>query len=589
MLKYYYMQMAHNGIYYSTLIIIMYISICKYFSTLIIIMYISICKYLSTLYYNNYIYIYCINIYMSKILQNLKIYDKLSTFDSVAFNNRKFIFVNDIGDLPTAISNVILLEENTTYFISDLTLTNISLAFPSGYCKIVGGIINWSHTSDEPFFKQSNYPSSTNSWISTIHINNNSGVDRNMFDISSASISNQNLRFKDFTCFNFSGGSISNLLVVSFIGNIFGNADTGLIFTDIVFIIFQTAGFIASVNNIATDFLRFSGSNFISPTITINSYTSNPYSNQYGIRIDDNLTPNFNIHNSFFDSSNNGSCYNPLGLNQSSIYVNSKDVRYGVPDSISLFEQIGSNIDTTTILAQYQNKICNLTNLIDIYKEEFTTISTNRITFIGLQPTNFKLNGNISIEPLSGVNKNITIQYVCLHSSITDITFDNTTNIVIKTNHGFVDTDIISFYNTSGTVPSELDDKTIYYIINSTTNNFQLSYTIAGSIITFIDDGTPSNQLYLCDLLGISSLSRIDANSPISMHINARGYLSANMILLLVCSNQSDDTDIKTTRIIYISTYFKTKKNNKYKRVNGIINVCITLSFFINFLTFFLY
>ena len=67
--------------------------------------------------------------------------------------------------------------------------------------------------------------------------------------------------------------------------------------------------------------------------------------------------------------------------------------------------------------------------------------------------------------------------------------FINFFNMVNVKAHGLENGDMIRFY-TKGTLPAELNTGQWYYIVNKTTDTFQVSETEGGSVVAFTDDGT---------------------------------------------------------------------------------------------------
>lgn len=72
-----------------------------------------------------------------------------------------------------------------------------------------------------------------------------------------------------------------------------------------------------------------------------------------------------------------------------------------------------------------------------------------------------------------------------------DIT--NSGNLVTSTGHSLIDGNIVSFNTLNG--PTGIVVKTIYYVVNATTNTFQLSLTQGGSVIGLVA-GAGSNGIY---------------------------------------------------------------------------------------------
>lgn len=67
-------------------------------------------------------------------------------------------------------------------------------------------------------------------------------------------------------------------------------------------------------------------------------------------------------------------------------------------------------------------------------------------------------------------------------------TFTDSGDMVTATGHGLIDGDIVSLKTITGTTGISL--QTIYYVVNATTDTFQLSLTQGGSVIDLVTDGT---------------------------------------------------------------------------------------------------
>ena len=77
---------------------------------------------------------------------------------------------------------------------------------------------------------------------------------------------------------------------------------------------------------------------------------------------------------------------------------------------------------------------------------------------------------------------------VLLTGTDAPVTFTASTGIVNRTSHGYSDGMIVNFYNIITT--TGLDQSQTYYVINATTNTFQVSLTDAGTAVNFTNDGT---------------------------------------------------------------------------------------------------
>lgn len=67
------------------------------------------------------------------------------------------------------------------------------------------------------------------------------------------------------------------------------------------------------------------------------------------------------------------------------------------------------------------------------------------------------------------------------------VTCDNTTEIITLATHGLVDGDVVVFG--AGTIPTGLTAGVEYYVVNATTNTFQVSLSVGGTVEAFTTDG----------------------------------------------------------------------------------------------------
>jgi len=67
-------------------------------------------------------------------------------------------------------------------------------------------------------------------------------------------------------------------------------------------------------------------------------------------------------------------------------------------------------------------------------------------------------------------------------------TMQNSGDTVTKSNHGLLGGDRVMFKGSS--LPAEIDKLALYYVVNPTTNTFQISLTESGAIVNFNSDGS---------------------------------------------------------------------------------------------------
>ena len=135
----------------------------------------------------------------------------------------------------------------------------------------------------------------------------------------------------------------------------------------------------------------------------------------------------------------------------------------------------------------------------------FTAPTAIEEKFIGLHAIHPDANflalsaaGNYTVNWGDGVVENFVSGVVAYHEySYSDVdlantnapvTFQDTTNTVTRTSHGYVDGDKVSFYNIVTT--TGLSEATPYYVISATSGTFQVSLTLGGSALNLTSDGS---------------------------------------------------------------------------------------------------
>lgn len=120
---------------------------------------------------------------------------------------------------------------------------------------------------------------------------------------------------------------------------------------------------------------------------------------------------------------------------------------------------------------------------------------------------------------------------VCLarygYGSGNDFTADNTTNVFTKVSHGMSNGQAVLVNNVGGALPSGLAVNTLYYVINATTNTFQLSTSVGGSAVDITTNGTGTQYTYttfklpnLCGSVPIGSGQKIKTFNFVDANVN---------------------------------------------------------------------
>lgn len=180
---------------------------------------------------------------------------------------------------------------------------------------------------------------------------------------------------------------------------------------------------------------------------------------------------------------------------------------------------------------------------ISASEERFKLAHVHEAVYVGNEPETIKLDGNILLEPTIST-KNISCQFVRMEEARVIVTFTNGTNIINETGHTLVNGNVITFHNGLGTLPVELRDDIIYYVVGAATNTFQVSYTVGGAAIAFTDDGSGTNTYALADLKGSIPIEPIAAGSARTLVPQSLTRVENGDSIFVVVTNEDDATNI---------------------------------------------
>jgi hypothetical protein len=220
----------------------------------------------------------------------------------------------------------------------------------------------------------------------------------------------------------------------------------------------------------------------------------------------------------------------------------------GVPDSTVKGEVSTANGGVITdIPAAEARIIVNLESVSSSNLERVEIDSDGGIKYIGIEDHTLAVNGSINIEP-GGATKELGASFVKIASDNFTVTFTNGTNTINETGTALSNGDTISFKKTAGTLPAELRDDIIYWVVNKAADSFQVSYTEGGAAVAFTDDGTPTNNYSIATNSGSTPSEPIAANNPREVQPLALIDVAKNDYIYMVLFNLDDADDIEVTR-----------------------------------------
>lgn len=160
-----------------------------------------------------------------------------------------------------------------------------------------------------------------------------------------------------------------------------------------------------------------------------------------------------------------------------------------VPDSTVLAESfLIVNSSSNVLHAQDEWQVINGgSNWTHANLERISGQTIGLIEYLSAAPSSLKL--SCSVRVVGGAQaKQFRVSFIKFLAGAHSVTF-NPGNIVTQDTARLSNGDIISFFETISSVPAEIFEGTLYYVVNLSGNNFQLSYTPGGAPITFTSGG----------------------------------------------------------------------------------------------------
>lgn len=139
--------------------------------------------------------------------------------------------------------------------------------------------------------------------------------------------------------------------------------------------------------------------------------------------------------------------------------------------------------------------------------------------------------------------------------TVKNYTVDHTTDTFILTAHGYLNGDMLIFL--PGNIPPEITAGVIYFVVNKTTNDWQVSLTSGGSAVALTANGSGTRQVY-----------KNDASQGIDTVFNLDTPHSNTAWIRCECPNGSEtgipDFDTKNNPPIGLSGIYKTQLGDIY-------------------------
>lgn len=131
-----------------------------------------------------------------------------------------------------------------------------------------------------------------------------------------------------------------------------------------------------------------------------------------------------------------------------------------------------------------------LVGLYAVFPADGTGTGNNwfAVTFQGAYTVDFGDGTSVNTNSNVATQKSYDFNNVNLYDAT--VTFTDSGDLVTRNSHGYVNGDTVKFYRIVST--TGISEGQVYYVINATTNTFQISQTVGGSAVALTTDGSAS-------------------------------------------------------------------------------------------------
>lgn len=453
-------------------------------------------------------------------------------------------YINRPEDFPPPVNGVISLENK----IYDLKLNTITisdiLAFPEGLdCKIQNGTI--IYTGSNSLFTTVEMGDRVKR-LSDVSIDFTGGG--SLFDLTGTvprgTVVIDNMLVENAVSlgtFNGIGYTINTVRFLDF--------GTGFTFTDMTFANFNSI-FMIGINQ-STKFFNFTGT-ANGPILFVNVA---PFVNTNEILFDFNSGTNFigvtcSVSPVTFlgAATQEFNIFAPGSYNQKTIGFNFEG-NVGIQSS-TVSARIGfQNNSIETVIDEKLVPVRVKGIYTDGFEERTTYTEDGVITHTGTETITANVTATISLEPVTGINIIMGCYVAHIEVDTYGVTYTNGTNIINRAGHALLD-DMSIRLTSDGTLPAEIREDQFYWVVNATTNTFQISRTKGGAVHTFTDDGTGTHYYALGEYIEYSEVTdATSTNSPGNISIKAKILWKPGAKIQVMTDNHDTTSNILATSI----------------------------------------
>lgn len=214
-------------------------------------------------------------------------------------------------------------------------------------------------------------------------------------------------------------------------------------------------------------------------------------------------------------------------------------------------------------LRYYQNKALTQAEIDAIYnsgtgtEDDLPEGAANNMTLISEVFTAEAAPDNTRIvlfeEDVDSVTLNTDLKVFSTRDAGQTFTTDFATDDKLDiTAHGFSNTDRIKVTSSSQDLPAGLDSATIYYVINSTANDFELSLTSGGAAVELTDNGTGTHTAKQVSKITLVNEGQYESGRNIlTASVDISGQASGTSMEYIIVTDNNKDLKIHGTGLAW--------------------------------------
>ena len=257
------------------------------------------------------------------------------------------------------------------------------------------------------------------------------------------------------------------------------------------------------------------------------------------------LTTEWTFFWNTFSKHYGGTIFAPWSKDQKEIKLKFNWNSFVANSTVWLEAELTTTTTTITVPLVKANVICSVTWWAADNIERLTLNTSWSFIYNWLENALIHFDRDLKLDPATWSNIVLWIKEWIINESARTITFTNWTDVINEVWTPRINWDTITFRWTAGTVPTWLRNDVVYFVINKTTNTFQISHTLWWSAVLFTTDWTWTNKYQKVINHGSAPTLAITSWNPWTISSKWSFYINPWDESFATISNEDNTTNIR--------------------------------------------